>query len=95
MSISELSVKRPVAMCMVVMIIVVLGLYSLTMLPMDLYPNITMPMILVRLTHGNGKYGDKAVRGCGCYGKRHQERAVHLIAGFVYDYCGIYTRDRH
>lgn len=51
MSISELSVKRPVAMCMVVMIIVVLGLYSLTMLPMDLYPNITMPMILVQTTY--------------------------------------------
>ncbi len=51
MSISEVSVKRPVAMCMIVMIIVVLGLYSLTMLPMDLYPNITLPMILVQTTY--------------------------------------------
>ncbi len=51
MSISEVSVKRPVAMCMVVMIIVVLGLYALTMLPMDLYPNITLPMILVQTSY--------------------------------------------
>lgn len=51
MSISEVSVKRPVAMCMIVMIIVVLGLYSLTMLPMDMYPNITMPMVLVQTSY--------------------------------------------
>mgnify|MGYP001059100870 CR=1 FL=1 len=51
MSISETSVKRPVAMSMVVMIIVVIGLYALTMLPIDLYPNITMPMIAVQTNY--------------------------------------------
>ncbi len=51
MSISEVSVKRPVAMTMVVLMIVVIGLYALTMLPIDLYPNITMPMAAVQTTY--------------------------------------------
>lgn len=51
MSISETSVKRPVAMSMVVLMIVVLGLYALTMLPIDLYPNMTMPIIAVQTTY--------------------------------------------
>ena len=51
MSISETSVKRPVAMSMVVLMIVVIGLYALTMLPIDLYPNITMPMIAVQTNY--------------------------------------------
>lgn len=51
MSISETSVKRPVAMSMVVLMIVVMGLYSLMMLPIDLYPNMTMPIIAVQTTY--------------------------------------------
>ncbi len=47
MNISKLSVKRPVAMAMVVMVFVVLGLYALTALPLDLTPEMSMPMALV------------------------------------------------
>ena len=38
MKIYELSVKRPVAVIMAVLIFVVLGIYSLTMLPMEMMP---------------------------------------------------------
>lgn len=51
MSISALSVKRPVAMTMVILIIVVLGTYSLTMLPIDLFPNMTLPMVVVQTSY--------------------------------------------
>lgn len=51
MSISEMSVRRPVAMAMVILIIVVLGTYSLTMLPIDLFPNMTLPMVVVQTSY--------------------------------------------
>ena len=47
MNICKLSVKRPVAVCMIVLIFVVIGLYSLTMLPMELMPEMELSMALV------------------------------------------------
>lgn len=44
MKLSELSVKRPVGVIMAVMIFVVIGLYSVTMLPMDMMPEMEIPM---------------------------------------------------
>ena len=51
MSISEISVKRPIAMFMIVLIVVVLGVYALSALPVDMYPNMTMPMAAVSASY--------------------------------------------
>ena len=44
MKLSELSVKRPVSVIMAVLIFVVIGLYSVTMLPMDMMPEMEIPV---------------------------------------------------
>ncbi len=44
MKLSELSVKRPVGVIMAVLIFVVIGVYSVTMLPMDMMPEMEIPM---------------------------------------------------
>lgn len=53
MKIHEISVKRPVAVVMVVLMFVVIGLYSVTMLPMELTPDMEMPMALVATSYPN------------------------------------------
>lgn len=47
MKIYETSVKRPVAVIMAVMVFVVMGLYSLSMLSMDMMPEMELPYIAV------------------------------------------------
>jgi len=47
MKITELSVKRPLLVGMVFMGLIVFGAVSLTKLPVDLFPNITFPMMIV------------------------------------------------
>ena len=53
MKIYELSVKRPVAVVMAVLIFVVLGVYSLTMLPMEMMPEMELSMALVYTSYPN------------------------------------------
>ncbi len=53
MKLSELSVKRPVSVIMAVMIFVVIGLYSVTMLPMDMMPEMEIPMGIVAIQYPN------------------------------------------
>ena len=53
MNISSLSVKRPVAVTMIVLIFVVIGMYSLTMLPMELMPEMDLSMALVYTQYPN------------------------------------------
>jgi len=47
MNISDLSIKRPVTTFMVVMIILILGVVSLTNLKLDLYPDVSLPYAIV------------------------------------------------
>ncbi len=47
MDISKLSVKRPVTVIMVTLIIVIMGVISLSQLAVDLYPNIELPIALI------------------------------------------------
>lgn len=47
MNISEISVRRPVTILMVMLIIVILGFVSLSKLPIDLYPNFEIPVAIV------------------------------------------------
>ncbi len=51
MSLSSLSVKRPVTVIMFTLIIVILGSVSLSKLPIDLYPNIEVPVAIVSTTY--------------------------------------------
>lgn len=48
MSLPELSIKRPVFVSMVTLALVVLGAMSLSRLPVELYPDITFPVLAVR-----------------------------------------------
>ncbi len=53
MSLSSLSVRRPVAVTMAVLIFVVIGLYSLTMLPMAMMPEMDLAMAAVITQYEN------------------------------------------
>ena len=47
MSISEMSVKKPVTALLVFIILSALGIYSLCNLNVDLYPDIDIPYMIV------------------------------------------------
>ncbi|MBQ6998453.1 MAG: efflux RND transporter permease subunit [Clostridia bacterium] len=53
MKLHEISVKRPIAVTMVVLIFVVIGLYSLSMLPIELMPEMEMNYALVYTSYSN------------------------------------------
>lgn len=53
MKLHELSVKRPIAVTMIILIMVVLGTYSLTMLPIDAMPEMDLKMAVVMTTYSN------------------------------------------
>jgi len=53
MKLYELSVKRPIAVTMVVLIMVVLGTYSLTMLPIDAMPEMDLKMAVIMTNYPN------------------------------------------
>ncbi|MCB0347288.1 MAG: efflux RND transporter permease subunit, partial [Bdellovibrionales bacterium] len=47
MNLSELSIKRPVFMTCVLLLLIVLGLFSFKKLPVDLFPDVTFPVVRV------------------------------------------------
>jgi len=49
----EISVKKPVAVTMVVLMFVVIGLYSLTMLPIEMTPDMELSMAIVATQYPN------------------------------------------
>ncbi len=53
MKINEISVKRPIAVCMVVLIFFVIGVYSLSMLPMDMMPEMELTYAMVYTSYSN------------------------------------------
>jgi len=53
MTITQLSVKRPIATTMVFLIIIVLGIMGFRFLPVDLLPQIEYPMLTVRTNYPN------------------------------------------
>ena len=53
MKLHELSVKRPIAVTMAILIFVVLGLYSLSMLPIDAMPEMDLKMAVVMTNYSN------------------------------------------
>ncbi|MDD8019588.1 MAG: efflux RND transporter permease subunit [Acidobacteriota bacterium] len=53
MSLSEFSIKRPVFITMLILVILVLGFISLSRLPVDLMPDITFPTLNVSTSYEN------------------------------------------
>lgn len=53
MKLYELSVKRPVAVIMAVLVFIVLGLYSMSMLSIELMPDMELSMALVYTSYNN------------------------------------------
>jgi HAE1 family hydrophobic/amphiphilic exporter-1 len=51
MRLPEISVKRPVTVLMIILIIVVLGIISFTRLGLDMMPDITYPVLLVAVSY--------------------------------------------
>ena len=51
MNLSEISIKRPVATVMLVLMVVVLGVYSFLYTPKDLMPDIELPVAIVMTTY--------------------------------------------
>ena len=58
MSIYSTSVKRPVTTILIFVALIVMGLYSLTQLPIDLYPEIELPFIGVVTTYSGASASD-------------------------------------
>lgn len=53
MKLYEISVKKPVAVTMAVLMFVVIGLYSLTMLPIEMTPDMEMSMAVIATQYSN------------------------------------------
>lgn len=53
MNISKFSVKRPVTTLMFMLIVILLGVVSFTMIPLDLYPSMEVPVALVMVQYPN------------------------------------------
>lgn len=51
MNLASLSIKRPVFITCIVVVILVVGLLSLSKLPVDLFPNVTFPIVTVTTTY--------------------------------------------
>ncbi len=47
MNLSSVGIKRPITMLMVVAIILIIGTISFTMIPVDLYPEMDLPMLMI------------------------------------------------
>lgn len=53
MNLSHISVKRPVTTIMVLLMVVLIGVVSLVGIPMDLFPDIELPVAIVMTTYPN------------------------------------------
>ncbi len=58
MSIYSTSVKRPVTTILIFVALMVIGLYSLTQLPVDLYPEVELPFVGVVTTYPGASASD-------------------------------------
>ncbi|MFA6647594.1 MAG: efflux RND transporter permease subunit, partial [Candidatus Izemoplasmatales bacterium] len=48
---SKYSVKRPITVLMGILIVIVLGIYSVTKLPLSLFPDINLPYVVTITTY--------------------------------------------
>jgi HAE1 family hydrophobic/amphiphilic exporter-1 len=76
MNLPELSIKRPVFMTCILLLVVVLGLFSFKRLPVDLFPDITLPIVMVTTPYPGA--GPKEVETLI---SKHIEEEVGTISG--------------
>jgi HAE1 family hydrophobic/amphiphilic exporter-1 len=58
MSIYSTSVKRPVTTILIFVALMVMGIYSLLQLPVDLYPDMELPYVVVYTTYSGASASD-------------------------------------
>ena len=58
MSIYSASVKRPVTTILIFVALMVIGIYSLVQLPVDLYPEMELPYVVVYTTYPGASASD-------------------------------------
>jgi HAE1 family hydrophobic/amphiphilic exporter-1 len=58
MSIYSASVKRPVTTILIFVGLMVMGIYSLTQLPVDLYPEMELPFVVVYTNYPGASASD-------------------------------------
>ena len=58
MSIYSTSVKRPVTTILIFVALMVMGIYSLVQLPVDLYPEMELPFVVVYTTYSGASASD-------------------------------------
>ena len=51
MNLSSLGIKRPVGVLMIVCMVILLGMISFTLLPVDLYPDMELPVLLMMMDY--------------------------------------------
>ena len=51
MNLIDLSIRRPIFICMITLFFIVLGLLAASTLPIDLYPNVSAPVVSVRVNY--------------------------------------------
>ena len=53
MSISKMAVKKPTTVLIIFMLLAALGIYCTSTLPVDMYPDMDIPYIIVLTTYSN------------------------------------------
>ncbi len=76
MSISELSIKRPIFITCLLLLILVLGFFSFMKIPVDLFPDVTFPVVVV-----NTPYPGAAPREIETLVSKPLEEELGTIAG--------------
>ncbi len=76
MHISEHSIRRPVTVMMAVLIVIILGIISLTRIPIDLYPKIDIPTVAITTSYSG--VGPEEIENLVT---KPVEKAVSTVAG--------------
>lgn len=76
MHISEHSIRRPVTVMMAVLIVIILGIISLTRIPIDLYPKIEIPTVAITTSYSG--VGPEEIENLVT---KPVEKAVSTVAG--------------
>jgi len=89
MSLSSLSIRRAITFTMIYVFVVGFGLFGLARLKIDLYPDISFPVIAIITTYTGVAPADmemlvtKPRRGGGCLGGKYKAYSEPVQAGCV------------
>ena len=93
MSLYEGAVKKPIMTSLCFLAVVIFGLFSLSKLPIDLYPDIDTNTIMV-MTAGSKCFGyreqrDPSVGECFELSQRFEAHHFPFFGEYVADYAGV------